>query len=171
MGWYVIQVSVNHEAKTANRCCTMISKDILRECFIPEYIRMKRYNGSWHEEREILFPGYVFMISEHIDQLNMELKRIPEFARIIGKKKSDIFPLDAEEIAFLKEFAHRDHTVAMSHGYIEGDRIIVCDGPMKGKEGLIVRINRHKRIAEIQLKMFNKIAVIKVGLEIISKSR
>ena len=118
-----------------------------------------------------MFPVYVFMISDHIVQLNMELKRIPDFARIIGKKKSDIFPLDAEEIAFLKEFAHRDHTVAMSHGYIEGDRIIVCDGPMKGKEGLIVRINRHKRIAEIQLKMFNKNAVIKVGLEIISKSR
>lgn len=170
MGWYVIQVSINHEAKTAHHCNMMISKDILKECFIPEYIRMKRYQGEWHEEKEILFDGYVFMITDRIEQLNMELKKIPDFARIVGKKKSDIFPLDPEEIAFLKEFAEKDHVVALSKGYIEGDRIIVSEGPLKGKEGSILKVNRHKRIAEIQLKMFNKDAVIKVGLEIISKT-
>lgn len=169
MGWYVIQVSIGHEWKIVNQCRSMISQDILKECFIPEYIKMKRYQNAWHEVKEILFAGYVFMITDKIDLLNVELKKLPEFARIIGKKKNDIFPLDPEEIAFLNAFAKEDHIVTMSRGFIKGDQIVVTQGPMKGKEGLITRIDRHKRIAEIQLKMFNKEAVAKVGLEIISK--
>ena len=52
---------------------------------------------------------------------------------------------------------------------IQGEQIFITEGPLQGKEGQIIRIDRHKRIAYLQLSMFNKETTTKVGLEIISK--
>ena len=169
MGWYVMQVRSGHEKDIAEKCTNMIEKDILQECFIPEYIMRKRYKGSWHDVKSILFSGYVFMISDRIDDLYAALKLVPDFTKLIGKKKEDIYPLDEDEVSILKSFGKENHMVEMSVGYSEGDKIYVTEGPLQGKEGLIVKIDRHKRIAYIQISMFNKETVTKVGLEIISK--
>ena len=169
MNWYVVQVRSGHEKQIAEKCRTMISHSILEECFIPEYIRRKKYLGSWHDVKDVLFKGYVFMITKEIDQLNIELKKIPDFTKVIGKKKMDIFPLTESEVAFLKSFGKDDHVVEMSTGFIKGDQIFITEGPLQGKEGLIIRVDRHKRIAYLQLSMFNKETITKVGLEIISK--
>lgn len=109
------------------------------------------------------------MITDQIDQLNIELKKIPDFVKVIGKKKADIFPLNEEEVAFMKSFGKEDHVVEMSTGFIQGEQIFITEGPLQGKEGQIIRIDRHKRIAYLQLSMFNKETTTKVGLEIISK--
>ncbi|RJV84975.1 transcription antiterminator, partial [Erysipelotrichaceae bacterium AF19-24AC] len=78
-------------------------------------------------------------------------------------------PLDEEEITFMKSFGKEKHVVEMSTGFIQGDQIFITEGPLQGKEGLIIKIDRHKRIAYLQLSMFNKETTTKVGLEIISK--
>lgn len=169
MKWYVVQVRSGHEKQIAEKCRTMISKDILEDCFIPEYIHKKKYMGNWHDVKDILFKGYIFVITDQIDQLNVELKKIPDFVKVIGKKKAEIFPLDETEITFMKSFGKENHIIEMSTGFIQGDQIFITEGPLQGKEGLIIKIDRHKRSAYLQLSMFNKETTTKVGLEIISK--
>ena len=169
MNWYVVQVRSGHEKQIAEKCGTMISNSVLKECFIPEYVRRKRYLGEWHDVRDVLFKGYVFMITDAVEQLNVELKKIPDFTKIIGRKNMEIFPLAESEVAFLESFGKEEHVVDMSVGFIKGDQIFITEGPLQGKEGLIMKIDRHKRIAYLQLSMFNKETVTKVGLEIISK--
>lgn len=115
---------------------------------------------QWCRTREII---------NHIEELNVELKKIPDFTKIIGRKKAEICCLDEDEIVFIKSFADKKYTVDMSTGFIQGDKIFVTEGPLQGKEGLIIKIDRHKRIAYLQLSMFNKETIAKVGLEIISK--
>ena len=88
------------------------------------------------------------MITDQIDQLNIELKKIPDFVKAFGKE---------------------NHVVEMSTGFIQGEQIFITEGPLQGKEGQIIRIDRHKRVAYLQLSMFNKETTTKVGLEIISK--
>ena len=57
----------------------------------------------------------------------------------------------------------------MSEGIIEGDQIIVTRGPLCGKEGLIQKIDRHKRKAWLEMKMFGREQRVEVGLEIVEK--
>ena len=57
----------------------------------------------------------------------------------------------------------------MSKGYIEGTQVFVTDGPLKGQEGRIKKINRHKRIAIIETPFMGKTTTIHVPLEIVSK--
>lgn len=170
MNWYVIQVRSGHEKEIADKCRFFISSDILKECFIPEYVHVKRYRGKWHKVQDILFKGYVFLISDHVEELYVELKKIPDLTKMIGKKKDIIYPLKDGEVAFLKTFGKNDHIVDMSIGFIEGDTIHITEGPLQGKEGYITKIDRHKRIAYITVSIFNEETTAKVGLEIISKN-
>lgn len=170
MNWYVIQVRSGHEREIADRCRFVICDDILKECFIPEYVHRKKYKGEWHDMKDVLFKGYVFMITDHVDELYVELKKIPDLTKMICKKKEVIYPLKDGEIEFLKTFGKEEHIVDISTGFIEGDRINITEGPLFGKEGMITKIDRHKRIAYISVDIFNENITAKVGLEIISKN-
>lgn len=170
MNWYVIQVRSGHEKEIADKCRFMIPKEILKECFIPEYVTKRKFKGKWHDVRSVLFKGYVFLISDEIDELFTELKKVPDFTKVIGKKKETIYSLKDGEVEFLKTFGKDDHIVDMSVGFIEGDKIYITEGPLQGREGMITKVDRHKRIAYINVDIFNEITTAKVGLEIISKN-
>ena len=73
--WYVVQVRTGTEEEIITQCEKRISHGILERCFIPYYESMKKYKGEWHLEQKILFPGYVFMITEEIEQLYLGLKK------------------------------------------------------------------------------------------------
>lgn len=53
---------------------------------------------------------------------------------------------------------------------IEGDEVKVVKGPLRGQEAKIVKVDRHKRLAWLEMHMFGRTKVVKVGLEIVSKS-
>lgn len=57
----------------------------------------------------------------------------------------------------------------MSSGIIENDRVQILSGPLMGMEGNICRIDRHKRMAYMEIEMFGRTVEMKVGLEIIRK--
>ena len=168
--WYVIQVKCGNEERIKEICQRLISKDILQECFIPKTKRIRKIRGNIIEREEILFKGYVFMITDTIDDLYQSLKLIPELTKVLGNDGSNILPILKEEAIFLLKFGKEDHIVDMSKGYIIGSKIIILTGPLVGNEGIIRKIDRHKRIAYIEVKLFDQITTVKVGLEIISKS-
>ena len=51
------------------------------DCFNAGICLSKKYLGKWHDVKDILFKGYIFMISDHIEELNVELKKIPDFTK------------------------------------------------------------------------------------------
>ena len=80
-----------------------------------------------------------------------------------------IVPLVQEEVELLMRIGTDKQLVEMSSGIIENDRVRILSGPLMGMEGNIRRIDRHKRIAYLEIEMFGRTVEIKVGLEIIRK--
>ena len=60
--------------------------------------------------------------------------------------------------------------VPVSVGIIENSVTKILSGPLKGKEGLIRKIDRHKRKAWLEVEMFGRKQEIQVGLEIVAKT-
>lgn len=56
-----------------------------------------------------------------------------------------------------------------SVGFMEGDRVFVESGALKGREGLIKHISRHNKRAVVELEMFGGTIRTSVALEIVSK--
>lgn len=57
----------------------------------------------------------------------------------------------------------------MSKGVIRNGRPVITSGPLKGREGLIRKIDRHKRIADIEIPLAGERRQVTVGLEIYEK--
>lgn len=62
--WYVIQTLGGEEEQTADMIRKMIPSSCLEECFVPKRERMKKFHGVWNKVEEILFHGYVFVVTE-----------------------------------------------------------------------------------------------------------
>ena len=56
-----------------------------------------------------------------------------------------------------------------SIGFIEGNEVFVTEGPLMGFESKIVKIDRHKRKATIEVEFCGEKRLVNVSLEIISK--
>ena len=166
--WYVVQVRSGTEHNIRIQCNKKISDTIMERCFIPYYEEKKKQNGTWNTLQKVLFPGYIFMITEDVEKLFFHLKTIEGMTKLIGTGQ-DIIPLKEEEITFLKRFGGEEQIVSMSEGIIEGTQVIITSGPLMGMEGLIQKIDRHKRKAWLDLELFGRMQQVEVGLEITRK--
>ena len=169
--WYAVWVKTGQEEKILQLCNELIrlkQTEAFEECFLPRYEKYRKRNGKTELLKELLFPGYLFFISEYPDELGKLLKKIPGFAQLLGDDDGPI-PLYPQEEAFLRKYTNADKVVEMSHGYILGERIIVTDGPMKDYQGKIVHIDRHKRKAVLEVEFFGRRTEVTVGLEIVKK--
>lgn len=167
--WYVVQVRTGTEESIVQQCEKNVSDSVLERCFIPYYEEKKHIRGEWTVHKKILFPGYVFVITEKIEELFQELKNVIGLTRLLGTG-DDIVPLQEEETQFLLTFGGEKQVVEMSEGIIEQSKVKVISGPLQGMEGYIRKIDRHKRKAYLEVEMFGRMQSVQVGLEIISKT-
>ncbi len=166
--WYVMQVQTGTEERIRTQCISIIDEKILERCFIPYYEEKKKYQGTWHTEKKIVFPGYVFMVSERLSDLYEKLRKVIGLTKLLGTGK-EIVPLSEEETALLKRMGAGERPLEISMGFIENGMVVVTEGPLVGMEGYIRKIDRHKRKAWLEIDMFGRIVEMEVGLEIIAK--
>ena len=100
-------------------------------------------------------PGYLFFVSDHPQELQKLLKRIPEFAKTLGDDDGAI-PLYQEEVEFLQRYTGDERILKMSEGYLVGSELVVTDG--------------HKRTAVLELEFLGRKMKVTVGLEVVKKS-
>ena len=166
--WYVVQVRTGTEESIKVQCERTVPDSILERCFIPYYEQRRHLQGSWTTIRRILFPGYVFVITEDVEILCHQLKHVLGMTRILGLGE-EIVPLSDEEVNFMEKLGGEEQMVEMSEGIIEGGQVRIYQGPLQGMEGCIKKIDRHKRKAWLEIEMFGRIQMVQVGLEIVEK--
>lgn len=150
-------------------CRQHLTREALEDAFIFTYDRMRRYNGTWHLERQPLFPHYLFLESRNEEKLKEELGR---YSRVFSVLESDgkLVRVEPEEEKLLKMLCGDGHHSEISRGFIRSGQTIVTEGPLKGRENLIWKIDRHKRVAWVGVPSIGRFREMQVGLEIVSKS-
>lgn len=168
--WYAVWVRSGQEDRVLELCKTFrhYHPDAYEECFIPTYEKYRKVKGQPTKQLAHLLPGYLFFVSDHPQELQKLLKRIPEFAKTLGDDDGAI-PLYEEEVTYLQRYLDQEKVLKMSEGYLVGDRLVVTDGPLTYYEGKIVKINRHKRTAVLEMEFLGKKTQVTVGLEVVRK--
>lgn len=166
--WYVMQVRTGSERSIQQQCRIQIPENVLEKCFVPEYEVKRRVQGVWKIEKKLLFPGYVFAVTEELEKLQEYLREVIGLTRLIGAG-NEVVALTESEVEFLMRFGGTEQVVRMSEGIIENSKIMVQSGPLKGMEGFIRKIDRHKRKAWLELELFGRVQRVEVGLEIFAK--
>lgn len=166
---YVIHVAGGQEEHTKALVLKLLA-DIASDCYTPAYECARKVGGVWRRVAKMLFPGYVFVETSDPVALRDRLGEIPAFARLLGASDESFLALTDDEVAWLNAFTNVEtHVVEMSEGIIEGDRVLVTKGPLRSYEGLIRKVDRHKRLAELEIHMFGRDKRVRIGLEIARK--
>lgn len=150
---------------------TQLSEEQKKRIFVPTYDCMKKYQGSWHMEQKPAFRNCFLIECRDRDDLADMLHRLQcadIFAENITANAIALFP---EQEVFLRNLmVPETKKISMSTGYIKDGRTYVTKGPLQGREKMISRIDRHKRLAKLRFAAGNTDRELCAGLEIISKS-
>ncbi len=134
-------------------CKNTLSSNAAQNVFVFTYDWLRRYRGAWHLDSE----------DENI--LLGELKK----CRITAKRGNRLIPMDKEEERFLKILCGKGHHLQMSRGVICKGVPHITEGPLKGMESRICKIDRHKRLAQIMTTTRRDSGLLPAGLEIMEK--
>lgn len=169
MGWYVLYCKAGQEDTLIRSCKQHLSGRALEDAFQFSYERMKKYLGAWHVDTYRMFPNYVFLQSSEPLQLSMELKQYREIVDVL-EGDGLLLPVRPEEEAMIRLLCGEHHHMGLSRGIIRDGTIRVIEGPLAGKESLIRKIDLHKRIAILNLRLNAQERDIWAGIDILKKS-
>lgn len=167
--WYIAHTTAGRELDAVDKCRKAIPEDIAARVFSPIWQHAKKYEGSWHLDDDILFAGYIFIESDSdsktLEKLLWRMPNVVSPVRIGG----DFNALNKEEEQYLRQLMDEYNCIAMSYGYIVDDQLMIYKGPLSGKSDMVKKIDRHKRIADIEVYLWHQPKRVRVGLEIIDK--
>lgn len=135
------------------------------------YERMRKYEGTWHLEKANLFPGCVVLECEGDQELLKVLQALHQELPMddFNNEKNVVAVNEAEE-SCLREMVGEMKYLPMSKGVIRSGRIRVTEGPLRGREQMISKVDRHKRIAFLKFQDGPADSCLKAGLEITEKT-
>lgn len=149
----------------AARHIERISEDI--RVMVPRQAKRKTMQGKTHTEEAVLFPGYIFFNA--CESANI----VPKFLQgnLISILRSDtgdwrLYGNDAKIAQWLFSYGG---VVPFSKACQEGDRIRIVSGPLKDLEGLILRVVKRDRCAQVAVTFCNRIVKVWLGFEIVEK--
>ena len=121
-----------------------------------------------------MFPGYVFI--ESVFENAIFFEKIKNFhmdtnsnIKLLSYGDSKEYALREEERILLFSLFSEEKTLEASTGVIQGDKVIITDGPLIGRESIIKKINRHKKEAVVEMDILGQKIDVTVGLNIIKK--
>ncbi len=161
-----MHVTPGHERAMARRVAR-ISGDALNDCFSLQTEFRVRRHGSWTRELLPTFPSYLILDVADPELLERRLGLLTSHARIpqVGGRMAS---LSQEDASLLTALGGVDHVIRFSEGRLDRGRLSVQRGALVGREGLVRRVDRHKRCAWLECGPGE--GLLRVGLEIATKT-
>ncbi|MCX8131171.1 MAG: antiterminator LoaP [Clostridia bacterium] len=172
MNWYVLFVRTGQEHRV-ERFLKVRLEDDMYAPFVPLHEMFLKTSGVVKKVVKPLFPGYVFIESdapcqELLERTNTFAYTLSDVVRIL-KYSDREFAMRESEKQMLLSLCNQDYCIESSGGIIEGDRIHIMHGPLRGRESIVRKIDRHKRKAWIEMEFMGDRRLVGVALEIVAR--
>lgn len=148
--WYAVQVRPGHERAMARRIERVAPARV--EALVPERVLPFRAHGAWVTRTDVLFPGYVLVSAERAADVADAVSLIVDFAQSVGMGKEPI-ALDAPRARLIEFLCADGSVVGISRGRIVRGTLVVDEGPLRGLERIVAKIDRHKRVAYLDVHL------------------
>ena len=153
--------------------CEFLKNKYSWEVFTPYREIVHKIKGERVIVKKLLFPSYVF-IETALSPIDFRQKLLNEKKQFQGilkelKYEDDVSALSEKEKAYLNGLMNDEKTVALSKGEIIGGKVLILEGPLKGYENSIKKVDRHKRKAVLQVVINGNTLEVNVPLEIVRK--
>lgn len=174
MHYFAVQVWTGREQDYVRHFQTCQTSPEACRCLIPTRRLNIRKQGRVKPVEKPIFPGYIFLEHEEAllaRELRWQLRSIPHFIRLLPET-SQPKPLEEKDRQLLSHFITLHKPADISKVYFdEDDRIVVLEGPLKGLEGRIIKVNKRKGRVKIVLDMCGSAFTLDLGFEIIERQK
>jgi transcriptional antiterminator NusG len=170
MEYFAVQVKTRGESKYIKLFQSIYKIDTLRVHFPQRRLPIKS-QGLSRSTLAPVFPGYIFIETEgKIDpDVYWALRRTDGFYRFL-QSNQNVQPLSGQDLEIVLHFIQVGPVAETSKVYFnEEDRIVVSEGPLKGLEGRIIKVDKRKGRAKIKLDFYDNSFAIDLAFEIISR--
>ena len=167
MNWYIIFANDNK----INDLLLYFNNHPEMTAFVPKIEKLMKKDGKKVSTEcqclliiSLLKVNLIHRVLSIIESLE---KDMDSTMRIMQSDEQKVLSLANNEKELLESLFNDDHLITRSMGTITDSKLIVQKGPLVGKEEMIKKIDRHKRVAFIG-DVFGK--TMKVPLEVTSKT-
>ncbi len=171
MNYYIMQVATGREAIFIQNVHKLNPELAARHNFI--YLTREltiRRKGELLKEQQPMFSSYIIVqtVNEIDAKTLQDLKKIPDFYHFLNNN-NNIVPLNDKDLTIIKHFLGLGPKIGPSLvRFDENDRIVVIEGPLKGIEGNIIKVDRRKQRAKIRLDFNGSAHTLDLSFEDIS---
>ena len=170
MLYYAIQVrSADEEAFIARSVKAL--KDDPRRFFAPKRILKEQKGGKTVRQARSVFPGYVFFETEELDlPTRWTIRRVRGFLRFLNDTANPTALNDRDRQLLLRFISFGKAADISKVVFDENERIVVLEGPLKGLEGQMVKVDRRRGRAKVKLDMCETGFLVDFGFEAVAKA-
>ena len=171
--YYVVNVKTGKEQQAIDDILKNKPEGIKFDCFAPRRKALRKFKGQLKEVTERCFPGYVFVETDDVHKLFIELYWIPGYTRLLGREagSENFVPLDKDESRMIDILysADSDRTTEISDIEVkEGEKIRVLNGPLAGLETQIKKVNLHKRKVTVEYMICGRLVSSDIAINIVT---
>ncbi len=166
--WYALKAHEGRELALCRYCSRVLKAPAASACFTPRLTRARKRRGSWEYRDVPLYPGYCVIESSSSVALSRAVKAAPRSLELVGGADAPR-PIDRAEQRFVSSLMDAGGTIGMSRGFIDAEGLHVVSGPLRGREGLVRRCDRHRCSADVLIPGTVPARTLRVGLEITKK--
>lgn len=164
--WYVLWTTTRREEFTRQMINRNIDSSLVKRCAIPYKLKRHFHGRSSDFVKILLFPSYVFVETDNIEEFAQELKTFPGFNAILSTD-GFYYPISKHDEYILTQLLNDHDIIDISEGYMEGDKVRITSGPLLGQEANIKMIRRRQCVAVLEMNIFNRVTEVSVGLELL----
>lgn len=187
MSWYALYVETGKEEFVRKALYRQFDASKIR-CLIPKRKIPERRNGILFDVIKVIFPGYLLICLDLDFSVYHSIIEIPCIYRLLNyhylkntspfnsttvvpqHEQSQYFKeIPSEDMNRILTLINQDEVLDYSEVLMENSTFTVRNGPLKNREGLIKKIDKHKKRAKILIPFGDKEIIMDVGLEIFER--
>ena len=87
--WYVVQTLAGDESRVCSLMNLMLDCNWYTKCFVPMYEDVWRKGGIGNIDVKPIFPGYLFVDTDHPEKVVRVLRQISELSNLLSVKNKE----------------------------------------------------------------------------------
>lgn len=161
--WYVVRAVSGKENKIKTYIENEVNRlgfgEFVEDILVPTEKVIQIRNGKKISKERVYFPGYIMIKANLGGEIPHLIKSITNVIGFLGETKGgDPVPLRQSEVnrmlGKVDELTIQTENVVIP--FVIGETIKVVDGPFKGFNGSVEKINEEKRKLEVMVKIFGR---------------
>lgn len=171
MSWYVIYVKTGYEddfCRYTDKIKKQRYEGIEYTLLVPKRKIFERKQGMRREVIKTMFPGYVLLKTDFIQDFFLQTRNSPYIIRFL-RDNCCFLKVQKTEIEQILLMVDCQGLIEISKALVENDKVRITEGPLLGREGIIKKIDKRKGRAKVKFTINEHLLLIDLGIEIMEK--